>query len=266
MTTTRREEGIADSERAGDFGIPGVSAVTLSHWRRDGLLERPRRVSQGGTKGFRSEWPEDDAKRVKRILELRRETRDLQRIRARVWADGYAVPIEHVKEDLIAFLQSADDGKAELGKERSLAVGQTIKTAIVAAKGYRTARIERNGETDVAEGLKGVEEDIQAAKAEALNNVRDHFRHNREIEEALGRLWALFGKERYPSNIILEEDDELRAALLVFLFEGRLLQGRDATFLQCYGVTTDLLSRALKGEKLQPAAWAGEDYTNWRGS
>jgi hypothetical protein len=84
------------------------------------------------------------------------------------------------------------------------------------------------------------------------------------MEDFLGRIWALFGKQHWPDSIILERDDELRAALLAFLVEGRALRGRNITLLQCYGETTDLVSRAVKGEKLWPQAWAGENWENWK--
>jgi MerR HTH family regulatory protein len=81
----------------------GVNKRRLEEWRARGLIPRP---ALAGYEGKRPVWvyPARAAKQLRAIVRLRKNTRDLDAIRAALWAQGYPVPTEAVRSSLLTVI------------------------------------------------------------------------------------------------------------------------------------------------------------------
>jgi hypothetical protein len=85
-------------------GSRRLNVWSLRRWGREDLLPRPRRRGLGTGQGTRVEYPDGTLEQLQALLTLFCETRNYARLRVLLWLDGYPVPWERVRADLVAAL------------------------------------------------------------------------------------------------------------------------------------------------------------------
>ena len=77
----------------------GVGQRQLEDWRERGLVPRPRRA---GYQGKRPIWlyPAHAEAQLRAAVRLRKGTRDLDAIKVALWAEGFPIPLDELRESL----------------------------------------------------------------------------------------------------------------------------------------------------------------------
>jgi hypothetical protein len=98
-------------------GKQEVTAWRVRRWTREGLIPQPRRHRLPGHRGgTRVEYPDEALAQLQALLGLLRVTRNHARLRILLWLDGYPVPWERVRTDLVASLPSLAEWEAFAAK------------------------------------------------------------------------------------------------------------------------------------------------------
>jgi MerR-like DNA binding protein len=119
-----RVMAISDGSTSGGAEIPaeevialarelGVDARRLEDWRERGVVPRPRRA---GSEGRRPRWlyPPHTSKQLRAAVRWREGTRDFDAIKVALWAEGFPMPLEAVRDSLLLVV---DEFTAALAKE-----------------------------------------------------------------------------------------------------------------------------------------------------
>lgn len=82
-----------------------VKPRRLAGWRERDLIPHPTLF---GHEGKRPIWayPPGTDERLRSVVRWRRTTRDLESIKVGVWADGYDVPVEEVRDSILRMLEA----------------------------------------------------------------------------------------------------------------------------------------------------------------
>ena len=87
---------------------PSVTDRTLEFWRHEGLLPRPERIAQNGKTPIWTHPPETMSQ-LRALLRLRRQTRELNVLRAALWFEGYSIDVSRVRRSISAYLRHVRD-------------------------------------------------------------------------------------------------------------------------------------------------------------
>jgi len=141
---------------------PSTTERTMEYWRHQGLLPRPER---SGQEGKRPVWtyPPGTTDQLCSLLDLRRQSKDTNVLRAALWYDGYAIESSRVRSSISTYLrQLRETFEKELAKHHSGAVGdpaarweaiQAAAQVMARKRGKGFPRMNRQALSDRAKGI-----------------------------------------------------------------------------------------------------------------
>lgn len=90
-----------------------VTERTMEFWRREGLLPRPERTGQAGKQPVWT-YPHEATEQLRKLLQLRRKTKNPNTLRVALWYQGYDIEITRVRASMLVYLQGL---QSALGKQ-----------------------------------------------------------------------------------------------------------------------------------------------------
>ncbi len=137
-----------------------ISSDQVVRWHKKDALPRPKRVSLGRGRGFKSLYPKETKKQLLRLCELLRATRNLEHVRLKLWLEGYFVPCEAIRETIktkgLKDFENAQKGKGQIFEiaRKSEQDAKRIRRQLVKDTGLKTKKLSDPAFFDFFEGLQ----------------------------------------------------------------------------------------------------------------
>jgi hypothetical protein len=134
--TNRPPDGLVSKQEV--LAATGISARNLVHWRGLGLVPEPVQVHFGGSRGSISYYPPITIPMIRRLCDLRQQTRDARTWLWQLWCEDFPVDIKAWGDARLARLEAALSGH---DYEGVTALAATVSKATVSKRKSPAGRL-----------------------------------------------------------------------------------------------------------------------------